>query len=58
MAKSQKMFICKKCGRPFTKWIGGIILTPAEKRFLRNPVCDTCKAAANSADSTKSSERK
>lgn len=44
MARSPKNYVCVKCGKPFTKWVGGIVMTPEEQQLMLRPVCDKCKA--------------
>lgn len=46
MARTLKTYTCVKCGLPFTKWVGGIIPSPEEKRLMIQPVCDKCRAKA------------
>lgn len=38
-----RTFTCAKCGRKFTKMIGGFVLTPREVELKTTPVCDSCK---------------
>ena len=44
MARSPKNYVCVKCGKPFTKWVGGIVMSPEEQQLMLRPVCDKCKA--------------
>ena len=38
-----KTYICRKCGKGFTKVVGGIVTSPKEMELAWNPVCDRCK---------------
>ena len=38
-----KTYTCTKCGRPFTKNVSGIVMTPADAELLTNPLCNDCK---------------
>jgi len=40
MARSPKTYVCVKCGQPFTKWVGGIVMSPEEKQLMLRPICD------------------
>ena len=43
MARTLKTFVCVKCGRSFTKWVGGVIMNPEEEQLMLRPICDKCK---------------
>jgi len=36
-------YTCVKCGKQFTKMVGGIVLSPGEWKLALYPVCDKCK---------------
>lgn len=36
-----KTYTCRKCGKRFTKTVGGVIMTAAELEIY--PVCDKCR---------------
>ena len=36
-------FTCVKCGKSFTKMVGGVVMTPKERELMTRPVCDKCK---------------
>lgn len=36
-------YICVKCGKPFTKAVGGVVMTPAQMALEAHPMCDACK---------------
>ena len=38
-----KTYNCVKCGKGFTKMVGGIVMTPKEQELMLHPVCDKCK---------------
>ena len=42
--KRMKTYICRKCGMPFQKMVGGIILSDEEKELMHHPLCEACKA--------------
>lgn len=44
MSLEFKTFTCKKCGKRFTKAVGGIVAS--RKQLEWNPVCDQCKLEA------------
>lgn len=39
----RKRYTCIKCGKTFTKMVGGIVVTPRERELELCPVCDKCK---------------
>lgn len=41
-----KTYTCRKCGKQFTKAVGGIVASPKELELAWNPVCDRCKLNA------------
>lgn len=41
-----KTYTCTKCGKSFTKAVGGIVASPEEAVLAVHPVCDKCKLAA------------
>ena len=43
MSLEFKTFTCKKCGKRFTKAVGGIVASPKQLELEWNPVCDQCK---------------
>lgn len=43
MAKTHRFFTCKKCGKPFSAWVGGFIQTKEDAGLMLYPVCDECK---------------
>lgn len=43
MSLEFKTFTCKKCGKQFTKAVGGVIMSPKQLELEWNPVCDRCK---------------
>lgn len=49
MALRLETYICCKCGKPFTKWVGGIVMSPAEMELTLHPKCDACKLATGKA---------
>lgn len=38
-----KTYTCVKCGKQFTKAIGGVVMTPKEMELETRPICDKCK---------------
>lgn len=38
-----KTYTCMKCGKPFTKAVGGVIMTPKQMELEMHPMCDKCK---------------
>lgn len=36
-------YTCAKCGKTFTKAVGGIVMPPKEMELALHPVCDACK---------------
>ena len=38
-------YTCVKCGKRFTKMVGGIVASPEEAVLAVHPVCDKCKLA-------------
>ena len=38
-----KKYTCIKCGRQFTKMVGGVVASPQEMELALRPVCDKCK---------------
>jgi len=38
-----KTYTCKKCGKRFTKSVGGVVMTPSQMELELYPVCDQCK---------------
>jgi len=46
MAARPKTYICIKCGKPFTKLVGGVIMSPEQMELEVHPVCDKCKLCA------------
>lgn len=46
MSLEFKTFTCKKCGKRFTKAVGGIVASPKELELAWNPVCDRCQLGA------------
>lgn len=46
MSGEPKIYICVKCGKPFTKWAGGAIMSPHQMELEVHPVCDKCKLNA------------
>ena len=38
-----KTYTCVKCGKIFTKAVGGIVMTPQQMELEVRPVCDKCK---------------
>lgn len=38
-----KTFVCVKCGKTFTKAVGGVVMSPREMELELRPVCDRCK---------------
>ena len=49
MALRLETYVCDRCGKPFQKWVGGVIMTPAEIELNIRPVCDNCKFAIGKA---------
>ena len=41
--RRRECFICCKCGKPFYKWVGGIVTSEEEMIFRIHPICDECK---------------
>lgn len=41
-----KTYTCRKCGKKFTKAVGGVVMSPEEMRLETCPVCDRCKLEA------------
>ena len=39
-------YICVKCGKVFTKAVGGVIMSPKQMELEIHPVCDKCKLSA------------
>lgn len=38
-----KTYTCRKCGKRFSKMVGGIVMSPKEQKLETYPVCDKCK---------------
>lgn len=38
-----KTYTCVKCGKKFTKSVGGVVASPREMELSIHPVCDKCK---------------
>lgn len=38
-----KTYTCVKCGRTFTKAVGGFVMTPKQMELEMRPICDKCK---------------
>lgn len=38
-----KTYTCVKCGKKFTKSVGGVVMTPKQMELETHPVCDRCK---------------
>lgn len=38
-----KIYTCVKCGKPFTKMVGGVVMSPKQMELELHPVCDICK---------------
>lgn len=38
-----KRYTCIKCGKQFTKMVGGVVQSPIELELNLRPVCDKCK---------------
>jgi len=38
-----KKYTCVKCGKQFTKMVGGVVQSPSERELDLYPVCDKCK---------------
>ena len=36
-------YTCVKCGKQFTKKVGGVVASPQEMELALRPVCDKCK---------------
>lgn len=41
-----KTYTCIKCGKQFTKSVGGVVMTPSQMELELHPVCDQCKLDA------------
>lgn len=39
-----KTYTCVKCGKPFTKAVGGFVMSPEQMKLELQPICDRCKA--------------
>lgn len=38
-----KTYTCVKCGKQFSKRVGGVVMSPSEMELALHPVCDQCK---------------
>jgi len=38
-----KKYTCVKCGKQFTKMVGGVVQSPSGRELDLYPVCDKCK---------------
>ena len=41
-----RTFTCIKCGKRFTKAVGGVVMCPQQMQLEIRPVCDKCKLSA------------
>lgn len=41
-----KTYTCVKCGKQFTKTVGGVVMSPKQMQLEIRPVCDKCKLSA------------
>lgn len=44
-----KTYTCVKCGKQFTKTVGGVVMSPKQMQMEIRPVCDKCKLSALSS---------
>ena len=40
-----KKYTCQKCGKRFTKTVGGVVMSPKQMELEMYPVCDRYKLA-------------
>lgn len=57
MALRLGTYVCCKCGKTFTKWVGGVVMGPAEMELVLHPKCNACKIAQAKATFQKGIKR-